>query len=109
MLLVVINDKKPQQEQSGKNAAKNFPREIEIPKRSRDRQQPQSRRGKNAPPTPRRVIHGINFGRQYKFADRPHACIAILRLGIRHGIVHIGFKKLQNIIEGKPSFPFCLD
>jgi hypothetical protein len=62
MLLVMVNDKKSQQQEPRENAANNFGRQIKIPKSSRNRGQPQKRSGKNAEPARQLIIHGIRSG-----------------------------------------------
>src|ERR1700722_6210175 len=89
MLLVMINDKKSQQEQPRENAAKNFPRQIEIPKRPRKRQQQQTRRGKNAPPARHRIIRSIRSCRQNKLLARLYIGVKIFCIGTSQPVVHV--------------------
>ena len=90
MLLVVINDKKPQQKQSRENAANNFPGQIEIPKRAGDCQQQQPRCGKDAPPARRRVVRGIRSRRQNEFFARFYAGVKILCFNASEAAIHVG-------------------
>src|ERR1700722_19807205 len=90
MLLVVVNDKKPQQKQSCENAANNFHRRIEIQKRSCNRQQQQPRRGKNTPPASRRIVRRIRPGRQNKFLARLYISVKNFCVSKSQAIVHVG-------------------
>ena len=89
MLLVVVNDKKPQQKQPRENAAKNFHRQIEIPKRSRNRQQQQPCCGKDAPPAPRRVVRRIRSRRQNELLARLFTSVKILCVSASQPLVHV--------------------
>ena len=78
MLLIMIDHKQPEQEQSGENAADNFDAEgscagqMKIPERSRNRNHQQKRRGKDDPPAFRRGIRRVRFRRQYEFFAGSH-------------------------------------
>ena len=66
LLLSCGQNKNDQQQQPAEKTADDFPRQIKIPKSSRDRNRPEKRRRKDAPPALRRGIHREWLGRQYK-------------------------------------------
>jgi hypothetical protein len=73
MLLIVINHKKPEQQQPGQKTADNLAGQMEVPERPRNGTRQKKRRRENAPPTPRCGIHRERFGCQYEFFSRSHA------------------------------------
>ncbi len=74
VLLVVINDKKTQEQQPGEYAARNLTGEVVIPERSCDRADYHASRREYAPPTPCRRIHRIGPRCEYQFFTGHHAC-----------------------------------
>ena len=51
VLLIVVNDEKPQEQQAAQDAANGFSGEIEVPVSARQRRQEQNRRRNDVPPT----------------------------------------------------------
>ena len=72
MLLIVINHKQPQDQQSGEETADDLARQMEVPKRPRHGSRQQQSRGKHMPPTPGGGIHRKGLGRQDKFFAGSH-------------------------------------
>ena len=73
MLLIVINHEKPQVKKPRKNTAHDASRQMEVPESSGHRARKKCRGGKNIPPTPRRGIDCVGFGRQYDLFSGSHA------------------------------------
>jgi hypothetical protein len=72
MLLVVINNEQTENEQSGKKTADDLADPMKIPKRPREGNRQEKRRGKNVPPAPHRGIRRVRLGCQYKFFACSH-------------------------------------
>src|SRR5258706_5205007 len=73
VLLVMIDNKKTENQQSGENTADDPAGQMEIPESSRNRTCQKKSRGQNVPPTHPGGIHRVWFGRQYKFFSSSHA------------------------------------
>jgi hypothetical protein len=71
MLLVMVNDEKPEQKKPGKNAAGKPQRGMGEKQRASDGCQPQGCGGKNAPPALRGAVDCIILGRQDKLSACP--------------------------------------
>ena len=72
MLLIMIDDKEPQDQQAGNDAADDFSRQIEIPKGSGHCGQQQKSGRKYIPPTPDGVVIGVCFSGLNQFFTGPH-------------------------------------
>ena len=64
MLLIVINHKKPENQESCEKTADDLSGQMEVEKRSRQRHGQQKPGRKHTPPTRRRGIHCVRFGCQ---------------------------------------------
>ena len=66
VLLIMINHKKPQNQQSGEKTANDPDGQREVQERARKGCRQKKRRGENTPPTPDGGIHRVGLGCQYK-------------------------------------------
>lgn len=67
VLLVMVDDKKAENQQSGGNAANDSRHERKDAKRRGERHQEKERSGKHAPPTPQGGVAGVRFHRGNEF------------------------------------------
>jgi len=76
VLLVMVDDKKAEDQQSGDNAANNPGHERKDGKRRGERQEQKERSGNNAPPTPHGGIMGEGFrgGNKFRASSQLQLC-----------------------------------
>ena len=67
MLLIVVNDEKPQDKQAAEDAAYRPDERMKMPQRSTNRRDQKERRRKNAPPASERIVFGKRFRRENEF------------------------------------------
>ena len=72
MLLIVINDKKTENEQPGENTADHLSGPMKIPNRPRKGNRQEKRCRDNIPPTPHRGFLRVRLGCQYEFFSCSH-------------------------------------
>ena len=73
MLLIVIDDEKPQDQQTREHAAGDFSGEMKIPERPDHGRQQKKTRREHAPPAAGRIVYGVNFGAPNQFFTFLHA------------------------------------
>ena len=76
MLLVMVDDKKAENQQPGDNAANNPRHERKAGKRRGERQEQKERSGENAPPASQRGITGEGFrgGNKFRASSQLQLC-----------------------------------
>ena len=80
VLLVMVDDKKAEDQQSGDNAANNPGHERKDGKRRGERQEQKERSGNNAPPTPHGGIMGEGFrgGNKFRASSQLQLCFIMM-------------------------------
>src|ERR1043166_9441644 len=72
VLLIVINDEEPENEQPGENTANDFSGKMKVPESSRNCSQQKNRRRENVPPAFHRRIHRVRLGGEDEFFSGSH-------------------------------------
>lgn len=80
VLLVMVDDEKAENQQSGGNAANDSRHERKDGKGPGERQKEKEGGGKYVPPTPRGVIAGVRFrgGNEFRSSSQLHVCFVKL-------------------------------
>ena len=73
MLLIVIDDEKPQDQQTSEHAADDFSGEMKIPERPDHRRQQEKTGREHAPPTASCIVYSESFGAPNQFFTFLHA------------------------------------
>jgi len=76
VLLLMVDDKKAENQQPGGNAAKDSRHKRKDGKGRGERQEEKDRSGKYVPPAPRGVIAGVRFrgGNEFRSSSQLHVC-----------------------------------